>query len=751
MADDKVVIKVLGEDRASRVFHRIGRSVTGLGGRLRTLGSSLFNIKTAFAGIIGAAGAGLLTREFLKAARTTENLRTRLVALLGSVEEGNKLFQDLVDYAGKVPFEYQEIMESATMLSGILKGGREDILKWLPVIADLAAATGLGIQETTGQVMRMLSAGAASADLFRERGVLAMLGFTAGVRYSAEETERILYDAWSRQDSRFRGLTEDLAKNWDGMVSMIRDAWFQFRNTVMEAGLFDNLKAALKVALNWMDRMKETGRFKEWADDISSYVIQTARKTVLALATIADALAPVLEFVWGALKKAFEGYNELLDLIARWEERSQVTKARKGYQEAIAQQARYAQLMTTTTQNIIEMEKSLEAAKKHGREGMIALRQRELDIEKRRLEEYKRLYDEAAANLIDFGETYRGVIEQTTVGLPELDLTTWKGKVRAFLLEVDRISADLQKRAGRDRPQITPPAEGERFTPDPENEKWLARYYDPERFRAFREALRAQAQQDAEERLGIEVDLARELAQSDHLSAAEREAIWEHYKEVRRRQIKEEAEAMRLLGVDADLIVAAQKAALAELEPAHEAAVNKMTMVWDGFTENLAWSLESGFFDLFKDGIDDAGDAFEQFTDNLSQSFSRAISKMITEMILFGEVGGSAETGAGIMGFLKGLFKFQHGGWINELVYGVGASGRRYLIGERGPELVTPAAHLGGRTAPSVQVNVKNETGVPLDVGASATQIDMEGSVIDIVLRNIQGFGVLHQAVAGVR
>lgn len=212
-------------------------------GNIRVLTRNVFSLKGALAGL----GVGATAKQFLDAASTAEQYRVRLNVLLGSVSEGNRLFAEMTKLASAVPFEYQEIMGAATSLSGVLKGGVDEIAEWMPLIADLAAAAGLGIQETTGQVSRMLAAGANSADLFRERGILAMLGFQAGVQTSAEETKQRLMAAWTDTNSRFRGATDQLSRTWDGTMSMISDKWFLVRNQVMDAGLFDYLKAAARV------------------------------------------------------------------------------------------------------------------------------------------------------------------------------------------------------------------------------------------------------------------------------------------------------------------------------------------------------------------------------------------------------------------------------------------------------------------------------------------------------------------------
>ena len=217
--------------------------------------------------VAGFAGYGLkqIASSFIDAANTTEQYRLRLNALLGDVDEGGRVFKEMAEFAGKVPFEFEEIMSSATQLSGVMRGGVDEIKKWMPIIADLAAVSGLGIQQTTEQVVRMYSAGAASADLFRERGITAMLGFQAKVSYSAEETRKRLIEAWEDPASKFRGATTELAKTWSGTLSMISDKWFQFRNVVMDAGAYDALKSGL-------DTINK--KFGEWIENNETLIAQ---------------------------------------------------------------------------------------------------------------------------------------------------------------------------------------------------------------------------------------------------------------------------------------------------------------------------------------------------------------------------------------------------------------------------------------------------------------------------------------------
>jgi len=206
----------------------------------RNLLYGTFGVYALYRGIKSVGGA------FIDAANTAEQYQLRLKSLLGSQAEGSRLFKEMTAYARTVPFELEDLMEGAATLAGIMEGGVDEIMRWIPLIGDLAAVTGFTMRETMGQFVRMYSAGARTADLFRERGILNMLGFKAQVYYTAEETREIMMREWTRAGSKFKGVTEDLATTWTGTLSMMADKWFIFRNLMMEGGTFDVLKAGIQ-------------------------------------------------------------------------------------------------------------------------------------------------------------------------------------------------------------------------------------------------------------------------------------------------------------------------------------------------------------------------------------------------------------------------------------------------------------------------------------------------------------------------
>lgn len=311
-------------------FSRMARrGFTGMKAVVGKVTRSIFSLKGALLGL----GLGMIAKSFLDVANTTEQLRIRLQYILGSVEEGNRLFNEMSKFAGNVAYEYNDIMQSATALAGVMKGGVEEVKQWMPMIADLATVSGLSINDTTQQIIRMYSAGAAAADLFRERGVLAMLGFQAGVSYSAEETRKKLLELYPK--AAWKDAAQAMASTWKGTMSMIADKWFRLRDQIMQAGLFNTLKAAAQAFDKWFDSATKRGRerIKLFSQTMSNaivgairmfgYLIDAGRVALVLIKTIGMAwmgwkiILKEIKLGIGTLyKKAFEGWNWLIDKIS---------------------------------------------------------------------------------------------------------------------------------------------------------------------------------------------------------------------------------------------------------------------------------------------------------------------------------------------------------------------------------------------------------------------------------------------------
>ena len=229
MANQKLNIDIIARDKATKVLG-------GLRGGLNKLKSSIFNVRNAFIGL----GAGLVVRNLVNTGKQLENLQVRLKFLLKDTNEGAKAFENMTKFASKVPFSLEEIQSGSGILATVTDNAK-DLQNMLEITGNVAAVTGLDFRTAAEQIQRSFSAGIGAADLFREKGVRNMLGFKAGATVSIEETVQAFQKVFGR-DGQFGKATDDLANTFQGTLSMIGDKIFNFKKTLLEAGLFKELK-----------------------------------------------------------------------------------------------------------------------------------------------------------------------------------------------------------------------------------------------------------------------------------------------------------------------------------------------------------------------------------------------------------------------------------------------------------------------------------------------------------------------------
>ena len=229
MASQKLFIDIVARDKATK-------ALTGLQAGLAKVRGAVFNLKNAFLGL----GAGLVVRNLVSTGKEIENLRTRLKFLLKDTTEGAKAFDNMAEFASRVPFSLEEISRGSGILATITDNA-DDLKKMLEITGNVAAVTGLDFRTTAEQIQRSFSAGIGAADLFREKGVRNMLGFQAGAAVSIEATAEAFERVFGR-GGRFGKATDELAKTLEGTLSMIGDKAFNFKRILLDAGFFSQLK-----------------------------------------------------------------------------------------------------------------------------------------------------------------------------------------------------------------------------------------------------------------------------------------------------------------------------------------------------------------------------------------------------------------------------------------------------------------------------------------------------------------------------
>lgn len=288
-----LLINILAKDKTKQAFGAVTRG-------LQNLRSSIFSVQSALLGI----GGGLVVKSFVNVGRSVEQLENRFNFLFGSTREGAKAFSNLVKFAGKVPFSLEEISQASGNLAVVSKDA-DHLSKNLKIVGNVAAVTGLDFRTTAEQIQRSFAGGIAAADIFRERGVRALLGFQAGATVSAEETIK-RFDEIFGENGKFGRATEVLATTFDGTLSMIQDKIFQFKLGVNEAGMFDFLKGAL-ATINRLIEENEAS-LRDFANRVGTGFVKIIKAMILGF-------EEVFNTVKGVFKIIAVGFSGTIDLI----------------------------------------------------------------------------------------------------------------------------------------------------------------------------------------------------------------------------------------------------------------------------------------------------------------------------------------------------------------------------------------------------------------------------------------------------
>ena len=286
-----LVLNILARDKTRQAFN-------GIRAGLSNLRASIFSVQSALIGI----GGGLVVRSFVNVGREVEELGIRFNFLFGNVEEGQKAFKGLIDFAGKVPFSLEEIASASGNLA-VVTDNAEELQKVLKITGNVASVTGLDFRTTAEQIQRSFSSGIGSADLFRERGVRALLGFKAGVAVTTEETiER--FEELFGQNGRFSKATEVLATTFTGTLSMLGDKLFKFKLETNEAGFFDFVKNALVVINRMIEENSKA--LSDFSTAVGQGMGNFIKQFILGMAGLMDLVAPLFRVINNGLAGLIE-------------------------------------------------------------------------------------------------------------------------------------------------------------------------------------------------------------------------------------------------------------------------------------------------------------------------------------------------------------------------------------------------------------------------------------------------------------
>ena len=319
---DKLLVKIQadltdlkrGMNQANQVVDksssRMRNSFKQLGKDLSNLGTATLKYGSVLAGVFG----GLAIKRVIGVGMQIENLQVQLKNLFNSAEEGAKAFDIMAEFAAKVPFELEEIQKGAGLLAAVSTEA-DDLTELLKITGNVASVTGLDFAKTAEQIQRSFSSGIASADLFREKAVKSLLGFSADARANADETAAKFREVFGT-GGRLGKATDEFALTLTGTISMLQDKLFFFNKAIAD-GFFESFKGRLnnlnnQLATN-MDGIKQFG--KEIGENLTSamnFVIKHSDEFIFALKAIGVALLAISTI---PIVRFFTSLNGILTLL----------------------------------------------------------------------------------------------------------------------------------------------------------------------------------------------------------------------------------------------------------------------------------------------------------------------------------------------------------------------------------------------------------------------------------------------------
>lgn len=295
----QVKIDIVARDKTKQA---IDKSKRGLGG--------LKTAALAVSAALATVGAGRIITNLVNVGKEMESLQVRFKFLFGSVEEGKIAFDGLAKFASKVPFALDDIAMASGNLAVVAKDAK-DLTRILEITGNVAAFTGLDFQTTASQIQRAFSGGIAAADIFREKGLRQVLGFSEGAKVSIEDTQKKFEEIFGK-GGRLGDVTDALAETFEGTLSMIQDKFLAFKMAVNES-FFAELKKQFGDLDAFLAENEEN--ILKFGRDIGKGLASALSETVESVETIVAGFDLFARIIEKADEKTGDYTSQLLFLL----------------------------------------------------------------------------------------------------------------------------------------------------------------------------------------------------------------------------------------------------------------------------------------------------------------------------------------------------------------------------------------------------------------------------------------------------
>lgn len=272
------------------------REVTGA---IEAVRGSLFNLRTALAGIIGGFSVAALAREFVQAGSQVEQFRLTLRTVIKDAKEADRAFGWAREFARTTPFNTDEVVRAFSLLKSV---GIRNAEQTMEAIGNAAMVFGRSIEDTASALISM------ETEVWRRFGVEID---RTGKEWTVKLGDRIIQTRADINDLRsalvsllqegFEGGMKRAENTWVGAWRTIQSLWWEFKADVAgeagSGGVFDAIRQAIiRVKDAWMSWV-QTDDYKRFVANVREQVLGMIRAVLYGLAGLVSALDKVVSFV----------------------------------------------------------------------------------------------------------------------------------------------------------------------------------------------------------------------------------------------------------------------------------------------------------------------------------------------------------------------------------------------------------------------------------------------------------------------
>lgn len=228
--------------------------------------------------LAAALGAGAIAKSFINTANQAEQFAIRLETIEGSAEKAENSLDWVKEFAKTTPYELAEVTDAFIKLKAY---GIDPTDGSLTTLGDTASAMGKSVNQAvealadamTGEFERLRDFGIKAST----EGDKVIFRYRQNGQEMAKEADKnsgmmiksTLEAIWN---DRYAGGMAKFQQSWAGMSSNLDDMWSEFQRQVMDAGVFDALKAQMDGLLATINEAAENGDLQRWANDVGEAV-----------------------------------------------------------------------------------------------------------------------------------------------------------------------------------------------------------------------------------------------------------------------------------------------------------------------------------------------------------------------------------------------------------------------------------------------------------------------------------------------